>query len=214
MARKSSPASALAVPDTATLSRQTRDAIQALLTPKVQPDSQWLTIATHISDFYLAEYGKTGHGGPKGVLANPSTVAALLELCEKGLSPTMAATRCGISPSVITEWQEKAKEAPQGPHAAMMAALKAAHEQLRMTLLQRIQDASKSQQHWTAAGWSLERQPIFNGEYKLAEAQRNQGVTIILGISNTAVTIGESGSAGDSVSHPADLPVIDIPAKA
>lgn len=200
-------------PDLAQLGLQTREAIQALLTPKVEPDSPWLTIAQHISAFHQHDLDSKHHGGPKGYLAQPSTIAALLELCERGLSPTMAATRCGISPAVITQWQDKAKHAPDGPYGAMMAALKAANEQLRMKLLEGIQRAGTKDQHWTALGWHLERAPQFNGDYKLAEAQRNQGVTIIIGVQGERVTVGESHDTGPSVSHPTNLPIIDIPSK-
>jgi len=90
-------------------------------------------------------------------LADPDTIAILLEAVGKGLNNTDSCLAAGLNPITLGRWIEQATQHPDSVHAVFVNALKRARSEGKLRRLQRIERAADDPRYWASNAWILER---------------------------------------------------------
>lgn len=100
----------------------------------------------------------TVNGLPKGrpTDCTPELQTQILDYLGRGMPVNLSCQAVGIDVSTLTHWRSRARDGDE-PYLGFIAAVKKARAIGQRVVGDRILDASKKPQHWTAGAWWLER---------------------------------------------------------
>jgi transposase-like protein len=95
--------------------------------------------------------------------SDPKRIQAYLQALRLGMTRSKAAHAVGLVPDTVREWikrgegTDKRPDRPDGRYAKFVAQVEEAEAGCIKEALEKIVNASKDHNHWTAAAWLLER---------------------------------------------------------
>lgn len=202
-------------PNTPLRTKSAQDA-QALMSSVTAIKPEWQDAGQAISTLYL-QYRQDKPSGRLAILSDPDIMASVLAGIDAGSTPAQAALAIGLADQTvidhITQGEKDVRAGLETPHALFATQCQKAKERRRQRLLGRIEAAGQAgPQFWTAPAWLLERG--YGQDYKIQQDRGSGNVVVQIGVSLKDLRIeGESPDPTPSVSHPANLPIIDIPSK-
>jgi hypothetical protein len=99
--------------------------------------------------------------GRPSKIHDTKALATMLSLLRSCVPLSVACRKVGIGMSTIRDWRERARDEPEGPHAAFVADLDVAIAEAEIEMVRAIYDAASSDPR--QAAWLLERR--FGGRW-------------------------------------------------